>query len=86
MSPLWWVARLHKRIEEQAEEYEFFNAYYCGDHPLPWLTPQNREEFRRIMRMTRSNYMGLVCDASAERQVIEGFRLGADAKIGRAHV
>ena len=82
MSPLWWVARLHKRIEEQAEEYEFFDAYYRGDHPLPWLTPQNREEFRRIMRMTRSNYMGLVCDASAERQVIEGFRLGADAIEG----
>jgi hypothetical protein len=32
-------------------------------------------EFRRILRMTRSNYMGLVCDATAERLSIEGFRL-----------
>lgn len=82
LSPLWWVARLHKRIEVQAAEYEFFDAYYRGDHPLPWLTPRNREEFRRIMRMTRSNFMGLVCDATAERMQIEGFRLGADAIEG----
>jgi len=80
MSPLWWVSRLHKRLVVQQEECEFFDAYYRGDSPLPWLTPQNRAEFRRIMQMTRSNYMGLVCDATAERLQIEGFRLGADAQ------
>lgn len=82
MSPLWWVAKLHKELVAQQEECEFFNDYYSGDHPLPWLAPQAREEFRRILRMTRTNYMGLVCDATAERLQIEGFRLGADAIEG----
>src|SRR5690348_17792424 len=55
---------------------DFFSDYYCGEHPLPWLAPQARDEFRRILRMTRSNYMGLVCDATAERASVEGFRFG----------
>ena len=80
MSPLWWAARLHKQLECQEEEVEFYDAYYRGDHPLPWLAPQARVEFRRILLMTRSNYMGLVCDATAERLQIEGFRLSADAE------
>jgi hypothetical protein len=61
----------------------FYDAYYRGDHPLPWLAPQAREEFRRILRMTRSNYMGLVVDAMTERLQVEGFRL-ADAEQGDA--
>ena len=84
LSPLWWAARLHKQLELQKEEFEFFDAYYRGDHPLPWLAPQARTEFRRILQMTRANYMGLVCDATAERLQIEGFRLGANAESADA--
>lgn len=84
MSPEWWVSKLHCRLEAQQEECAFYDAYYRGDHPLPWLAPQARQEFRRILLMTRSNYMGLVCDATAERLQIEGFRLGADADSGDA--
>jgi Phage portal protein, SPP1 Gp6-like len=78
LSPEWWVARLYKRLIARLPEIDFYNAYYSGDHPLPWLAPQARDEFRRILRMTRSNYMGLVCDATAERLQVEGFRLGPD--------
>lgn len=76
LSPLWWMSRLYKQVCAQRAEFAFFDAYYRGDHPLPWLAPQAREEFRRILRMTRSNYMGLVCDATAERLQVEGFRIG----------
>ena len=81
LSPEWWVARLYKRLAVQRASFDLFDAYYRGDHPLPWLAPQARDEFRRILRMTRSNYMGLVCDATAERLQVEGFRLG-DAEGG----
>ncbi len=84
MSPMWWVKKLHARLEEQQREVEFFDAYYRGDHPLPWLAPQAQTEFRRVLLMTRSNYMGLVCDLTAERMQIEGFRLGADAEAADA--
>lgn len=78
LSPEWWVARLYKQLQVQADEVAFYSDYYSGEHPLPWLAPQARDEFRRILRMTRTNYMGLVCDATAERLSVEGFRFGAD--------
>jgi hypothetical protein len=82
LSPEWWVARLFAGISERQARVAFYDAYYRGDHPLPWLAPQAREEFRRILRMTRSNYMGLVVDAMTERLQVEGFRLGPDDADG----
>jgi hypothetical protein len=79
MSPNWWVARLYKQLVDRREMVDFFNDYYSGNHPLPWLAPEARDEFRRLVQMTRSNYMGLVCDATAERLRVEGFRFGQDA-------
>ena len=79
LSPEWWVDRLYKQLAARQAEIAFYNDYYTGDHPLPWLAPQARDEFRRILQMTRSNYMGLVCDATAERLQVEGFRFGDDA-------
>lgn len=78
LSPEWWVSRLYKQLHARRGAVDFYNDYYIGEHPLPWLAPQARKEFRRILKMTRSNYMGLVCDATAERAQIEGFRLGPD--------
>lgn len=79
LSPNWWLKRLFKELVDRRDSVEFFNDYYTGNHPLPWLAPQAREEFRRVLKMTRSNYMGLVCDAQVERITIEGFRFGDDA-------
>ncbi len=77
-SPLWWVGKLHDALKKQAARFEYFNDYYTGAHPLPWLAPQAVEDFRRVLKMSRANYMGLVCDATAERAQLEGFRLGVD--------
>lgn len=78
-SPMWWMSRLYKKLVDRRDMIDFFSDYYSGEHPLPWLAPQARDEFRRILKMTRSNYMGLVCDATAERLAVEGFRFGADS-------
>lgn len=80
LSPEWWVNRLVTRLLVRRESIDLFDAYYRGDHPLPWLPSQAQDEFRRILRMTRSNYMGLVVDATAERMSIEGFRIGDSDK------
>lgn len=86
-SPLWWLARLYGRLVERQVDIENYDRYYRGDHPLPWLPAQARDEFRRVLRMTRSNYMGLVVDAMVERMNVEGFRIGmeqaADAETWR---
>jgi len=74
--PEWWRDRLYKKITERRPYIEFMEDYYSGNHPLPWLPAQARAEFRRILAMTRSNYMGLVCDAQVERMTVQGFRIG----------
>lgn len=77
LSPLWWVNRLHVQLKKQRETFEFFDAYYCGQPKrLPWLPEQAQEEFRRLIALSNSNYMGLVVDAMVERQIVEGFRIG----------
>ena len=85
LSPEWWVHRLHKKIVQRSAEIELYDRYYRGEHPLPWLAPQAQDEFRRILKMTRSNYMGLVCDSQVERMHFEGIRVGesleADAEM-----
>lgn len=80
LSPEWWMDRLYKRLVARRAEIDFFNDYYTGNHPLPFVAPQARDEFRRMVQMTRSNYMGLVVDSVAERLSIEGFRFGDDPK------
>lgn len=83
-SPEWWLARLYKQLRARQAEVAFYDEYYRGDHPLPWLAPQARDEFRRVLRMTRSNYMGLVVDAQVERMQVEGFRVDPGQEEGDA--
>ena len=82
-SPEWWLDRLYKQLVKRREVADLFDDYYCGNHPLPFVAPQARDEFRRLVKMTRSNYMGLVCDATAERLGVEGFRFGNDASADK---
>jgi hypothetical protein len=56
-------------------EIDFYSNYYIGEFPLPWIHPDAQEEFARLLRMCRSNFMGLVIDAQVERMNIDGFRL-----------
>lgn len=74
-TPEWWVARLYAKLADRASMIEKFNDYYIGDHPLYWVPERLRELLRRNLRMTRTNYMGLVVDAMVERMIVEGFRV-----------
>ena len=67
LDPEWWILRLYKQLMERQEGIDFFERYYLGEFDLPWLPTQAQEEFRRILDMTRSNYMGLVVDSMVER-------------------
>lgn len=85
LTPEWWVKRLYGRLCEQRETFELFDAYYRGDPPrLPWLAEQARDEFRRLLELSKSNYMGLVVDAMVERMSVEGFRIGDKAEADKA--
>lgn len=78
-SPRWWMSRLYKGLQVRQPYIELTNDYYNGEPPkVPWIPEQARSEFRELMKLTKSNYMGLVADAVAERINAEGFRIGSD--------
>lgn len=83
LSPIWWVKRLHKELLERSRttrdrlSIDDLDKYYRGRPTrIPWLPEQARDEFYRLLDLTKSNYMGLVIDATAERLCVEGFRIG----------
>ncbi|MFI6228892.1 phage portal protein [Micromonospora echinospora] len=79
LSPMWWLTRLYERLQRQAKTFDWYDAYYRGKPPnLPWLPEQARDEFHRLLALTKANYMGLVVDSMVERMQIEGFRIGDD--------
>jgi hypothetical protein len=79
--PRWWLRRLEKELGGRQGQMQQMNAYYVGDHPLPFLTKAHnakiRDEFRQLLESARSNFMRLVVDAAEERLRVEGFRLSA---------
>lgn len=79
-SPTWWVDRLYKKLMDRRPDINTYDDYYIGEFPLPWLAPQAADEFRRILKMSRANYTGLVVDAMVERMAVEGFRLNENAR------
>lgn len=82
--PLWWVTRLWKKLQVQKASFELYDAYYRGEPAsLPWLPEQARDEFSRLLKLTKSNYMGLVVDSMVERMQVEGFRIGDEPKADK---
>lgn len=74
-TPEWWVHRLYEKLMARRPYINKCDDYYIGHFPLPWLAPQAVDEFRRILKMSRANYIGLIPDAMVERMAVEGFRL-----------
>jgi hypothetical protein len=79
--PLWWVERMWKELAERRRYADLMRQYYSGNHPLPMIPEKARSGFQRLLKQSRSNYVGLVVDATAERLQIDGFRLG-QTKVG----
>lgn len=83
-SPMWWVKRLYKQIQDQRAHFERMDAYYRGEPPrLPWLPAQAQDEFRRLLALTKANILGLVVDSTAERMQVDGFRIGDNIEADR---
>lgn len=72
----WWLDRLYEELAERREYADVMRQYYSGDHPLSRLTDKAKEGFQRLLRQSRSNYVGLVVDATAERIQVDGIRIG----------
>ena len=74
----WWRDRLWDELGKRRQYVECMRQYYSGDHPLPMIQDKARPAFQRLLKQARSNYVGLVVDATAERMQVDGFRLGSE--------
>lgn len=80
-SPLWWVHRLYSKLMDRLTYLNIFDNYYTGDFPMPWIHEDAEDEFRRVLRMGRANYCGLIVDAQVERMAVEGFRIDTGKSV-----
>jgi hypothetical protein len=72
----WWTKRLYQALRDRRPVVERAIRYYDGEFPDPWLPEQAQMEFQRVLALSKSNYMGLVVDATAERMTVVGFKRG----------
>jgi len=77
-SPEWWVERLNTKLDERQERIAKLDDYYEGDHPLPRAPERAKDAYRKWLKKSRSNWMGLVVDATLERLRVQGIRYGRD--------
>lgn len=82
MTPQEWLVALEDQLYARQDELALMDAYYTGDHPLPFLTRAHsakmKTEFLKMIEDSRSNFMELVVDVVAERLQVDGFRLSAE--------
>lgn len=89
-APIWWLNVLENRLLQRQHHMLWLDRYYRGQHDLPFLTNAHKDkiqkEFLRLLQESRSNFMRLVVDTTAERLRAEGFRLSAssDAAVDKA--
>lgn len=86
MDALEWLSHLYPKLQERAVHMKKMDAYYRGDHPLPFLSPSHadkmRSTFREMLTDSRSNFMRLIVEVTEERLEVEGLRLSADSDLG----
>lgn len=73
----WWLLRLGNGLQADQPRLENLRLYDSGDHPLPTGNRKMRETYRRLQKMSRSNYTGLVAEAVRERLRVTGFMTGS---------
>ena len=83
--PVLVVRRLAEALSERAAAVDMYHRYYEGNFPLPH-TPNDdsRIEYRRLLLAARANWCQIVVESTAERIMVDGFRVGADADADEA--
>ena len=82
-SPEWWRDRLYDALCKRSAETKLFDDYYECEHPLPFLHEKARNPFRRLLKMSRANYMELVVDALVGRLEVAGFQSDVDGEADK---
>ena len=75
--PGWWLDRLLKRLDDKRGTYDLLESYYDGSNVVPVSASKSvSEAYKRLMRVSNTNYAELVVEAVRERMQPTGFRTG----------
>jgi hypothetical protein len=77
-TPDWWLLRLGKRLENDRGRFDTLDAYWRGDHPVPFGNQKMREAYRKFQKQSKTNFCKLVAESVIERLKVTGFRTGSD--------
>jgi hypothetical protein len=80
-SPEWWIQRLYGKLQARRPSVARLESYYRGEHPLPEAPVKQQREYLKALQRSRTNFMRLVIDATAQRLHVQGVRLG-DSELG----
>lgn len=78
-SPGWWLLRLGHRLSQEQTRFDRLESYWAGNPHLPYGNRKMREAYRRLQKMSRTNFGLLLVESVVERLTVVGFRAGADA-------
>ena len=77
-SPDWWLLRLGKKLEADRARMDTLDAYWRGNHPVPFGNQKMREAYRKFQKQSKTNFCKLVAESVIERLKVTGFRTGSD--------
>jgi hypothetical protein len=77
-SPGWWLLRLGRKLSAEQPRFDRLESYWSGNPPLPFGNRRMREAYRRLQKMSRTNFGLLLVESVVERLSVVGFRAGAD--------
>jgi hypothetical protein len=75
------VNRLYAKLTARRPAIVRLESYYRGEHPLPEAPIRQQREYLKALQRSRTNFMRLVIDATAQRLHVQGVRLG-DNELG----
>lgn len=78
-TPAWWLLRLGERLARDQGRFAVLDAYWRGQHPVPFGNRKMREAYRRFQQQSKTNFCSLVAESVIERLRVTGFRAGGDA-------
>lgn len=83
-TPLEWLKRLAERLQGEQPALVRRAAYYDGPQPLPDVPDGAKQEFRRLLDMSRANFVRVIVDSIADRMRVDGFKTDRGDDVDQA--
>lgn len=74
--PHWWLMRLVQRLLDRQRRYDYLEAYFTGNAPLPPGEERYVKALKTLQLQARTNFIGMVTKTPVERMRLKHVRIG----------